>query len=80
MLNLSLGAPREAKEGRMGIVVHKGSPSPAPMKEAWKLLVAVPEAEGKAFVSNKLAHEASEFLKAHGLKWNGMSKKKIPGL
>jgi hypothetical protein len=29
---------------------------------------------------NQIAHQATEFLKAQGLTWNGYRKKKIPGL
>jgi hypothetical protein len=72
---------RGPRRATVGIKSHKvGSASPPALKEAWAVLVAIPEAEGKAFVSNKVAASASEFLKAHGLSWNGYSKKKIPGM
>ena len=43
-------------------------------------------AEGRALwrqrqaKQNMLGHQATEFLKAHGLTWDGRSRKKIPGL
>ena len=43
-------------------------------------------AEGRALwrqqqaKQNMIGHQATEFLKAHGLTWDGRSRKRIPGL